>query len=242
MPGAPETDQAPAPARGKPEPDHFTVEVVNTGKTVDVVCAGRAGEPDDDSYRALRHELRSSGGAESPLDPRLVELLHQIAKRTGGSVQVLSAFRPPKTTHDHNYHTRGMAADVRVAGMGTAHLRDLARSLGAQGVGYYPTSHFVHVDVREGHYEWTDTSGPGQNNDDNHSESSPPASAPTPEVAAAASDAGAPTDSKGGSGPVLPARAPNANTLAGAAPATGSPVVTAAQQAQQVPEARGWLE
>jgi hypothetical protein len=59
-----------------------------------------------------------------------------------------------------------MAADVRVAGMGTIALRDLARSLGAAGVGYYPTSRFIHVDVRDGHYEWTDTSGPGKGADD----------------------------------------------------------------------------
>jgi hypothetical protein len=143
-------------------------------------------------------------------------------------VQVLSAFRPPKTTHDHNYHTRGMAADIRVAGMSTARLRDLARSLGAPGVGYYPTSQFVHVDMRDGHYEWTDTSGPGQNGDDTHSQS---ASSPgggvsaTPgpgEVAAGAGDAG--TESAGSVG-----------SMARAAPPPVDPVLTAAQQAQQAP-------
>jgi uncharacterized protein YcbK (DUF882 family) len=148
------------------DPERFTVDVINTRKTVEVVLGGLAGEPDEESYKALRHELRSSSGAEAPLDPRLIELLHQIAKRGGGTVQVLSAFRPPKSSQDHNYHTRGMAADVRVAGMKTTELRDLARKLGAAGVGYYPTSQFVHIDVREGHYEWTDTSGPGQNNDE----------------------------------------------------------------------------
>jgi uncharacterized protein YcbK (DUF882 family) len=226
--GHPQTPGGTGTRAEQPEPERFVVEVVNTGKTVEVVCAGRAGEPDDDSYRALRHELRSSGGAESPLDPRLVELLHQVAKRTHGSVQVLSAFRPPKTTHDHNYHTRGMAADIRVAGMSTARLRDLARSLGAPGVGYYPTSQFVHVDMRDGHYEWTDTSGPGQNGDDTHSQS---ASSPgggvsaTPgpgEVAAGAGDAG--TESAGSVG-----------SMARAAPPPVDPVLTAAQQAQQAP-------
>jgi hypothetical protein len=58
-----------------------------------------------------------------------------------------------------NYHTRGMAADIRVPGLSTAELRDLARSLGATGVGYYPTVQFVHVDVRPVPYFWTDTSG-----------------------------------------------------------------------------------
>ncbi len=198
-----------APAN-KPEPEHFTVDVVNTRKTVDVILGGPAGEPDAASYLALRHELRSSSGAESPIDPRLIALLHQVAKRTGGSVQVLSAFRPPKNRGDHNYHTKGMAADIRVAGMSTRRLRDLVRSLGAPGVGYYPTSQFVHVDMREERYEWTDTSGPGQNVDDN----APPSPSPG---AAGTSDAGT-----FGPDPAPPGREP----VAGA-------VISAVQQAQQ---------
>jgi hypothetical protein len=108
----------------------------------------------------LRHELRCQRtGAENPVDPRLVELLHQIAARTGSRIQIISAFRAPLYPRDLNYHVRGMAADIRVPGLRTAELRDLARSLGATGVGYYPTVQFVHVDVREVPYFWTDTSG-----------------------------------------------------------------------------------
>ena len=186
----PAPSPAPEPPEGPPraEPERFTVEVVNTGKTVDVVLAGPAGEPDEASYRSLRHELRSNSGAESPLDPRLIEVLHQVAKRTGGSVQVLSAFRPPKSPGDRNYHTRGMAADIRVAGMSAVKLRELARSLGVPGIGYYPTSHFVHVDMRDKPFQWTDTSGPGQNADD------PPAQA---EAHAAVSQAPSRSQSRG---------------------------------------------
>ena len=164
-PPPPAASSTPAPVekpKVHPPPEHFRVEVINTGRSVDVVLAGPASEPDEASYRALRHELRSLEGPESPLDPRLIELLHQIAKHAGGTVQVVSAFRTPKTLHDKNYHTRGMAADVRVAGMTTSQLRDLARSLGAPGVGYYPTSHFVHVDMRDEPFQWTDVLGPGQ--------------------------------------------------------------------------------
>jgi uncharacterized protein YcbK (DUF882 family) len=159
---------APAPVATTADTPHerFTVEAVNTGKSVEVVLSGPGGEPDEASYRALRHELRAITGAESPIDPRLVELLHRIAKATKGTVQVVSAFRPPKSGRDHNFHTRGMAADVRVPGMRTTTLRDLARAIGAHGIGFYPTSQFVHIDVREEHYEWTDTSGPGQDADD----------------------------------------------------------------------------
>ena len=138
--------------------DHFTVDVVSTGKSVEVALKGPANEPDEESYRALRHELRSSTGAESPIDPRLVEVLHQIAKHAKGSVQVLGAFRGPRSS-ELDYHARGMAADIRVADMTGEALRDLARSVGATGVGYYPASQFVHVDVREQPSYWTEAPG-----------------------------------------------------------------------------------
>jgi len=40
-----------------------------------------------------------------------------------------------------------MAIDVRVPGCSLVALRDAARSLARGGVGYYPQSNFVHVDV-----------------------------------------------------------------------------------------------
>ena len=42
---------------------------------------------------------------------------------------------------------QGMAVDVRVADRSLANLRDTALGLKIGGVGYYPTSNFVHVDV-----------------------------------------------------------------------------------------------
>lgn len=38
------------------------------------------------------------------------------------------------------------------------------RKQGFVGVGYYPTSHFVHLDVRSRSYFWMDRSGPGRPN------------------------------------------------------------------------------
>jgi uncharacterized protein YcbK (DUF882 family) len=146
-----------------PEKEHFTVEIFNTGKIVEVHLGGPAGEPDQESYRALRHELRCQrSGAESPIDPRLIEILHQIALSTGQRIQVVSAFRGLGRSGDFNYHTKGMATDIKVPGVTTEDLRDLAKSLGATGVGYYPTVQFVHVDVRGTPYFWTDTSGHGE--------------------------------------------------------------------------------
>ncbi|MDZ4319271.1 MAG: DUF882 domain-containing protein [Phenylobacterium sp.] len=44
-------------------------------------------------------------------------------------------------------HMDGLAMDIRMPGVDLARLRDAAWRLQAGGVGYYPGSDFVHVDV-----------------------------------------------------------------------------------------------
>jgi uncharacterized protein YcbK (DUF882 family) len=44
-------------------------------------------------------------------------------------------------------HTFGKALDIRIEGVDLARLHQAALSLNAGGVGYYPQSDFVHVDV-----------------------------------------------------------------------------------------------
>jgi uncharacterized protein YcbK (DUF882 family) len=41
----------------------------------------------------------------------------------------------------------GKAIDIRVPGVKLDHLRGAAKSLKLGGVGYYPSSNFVHVDT-----------------------------------------------------------------------------------------------
>ena len=66
-----------------------------------------------------------------------------------------------------SYHTRGMAADIRIPGMTPLMARDLAESMGVHGLGYYPVSGFIHVDVRDDNSRWTDY---GQNRQDGEGE------------------------------------------------------------------------
>jgi uncharacterized protein YcbK (DUF882 family) len=44
-------------------------------------------------------------------------------------------------------HMRAEAIDVRLPGTSTAALRNAAMALRLGGVGYYPASDFIHVDV-----------------------------------------------------------------------------------------------
>lgn len=210
-----------------PEKEHFTVEISNTGKVIEVRLGGPAGEPDEESYRALRHELRCQrSGAENPVDPRLIEILHQIALSTGQRIQVVSAFRAPGKIGDFNYHVRGMAADIRVPGVSTEDLRDLAKSLGATGVGYYPTVQFVHVDVRGTPYFWTDTSGHGDHNHNSNEATADNAEPVGPAEGQAAPAAATPTEVSAEVAAIL--RPPGMDTSANVAPVVPLAVPTAA--------------
>jgi uncharacterized protein YcbK (DUF882 family) len=144
---------------------HFVIELVNTGETIDVKLDLSSGEVEASSYRTLRHLMRCQRtGAETPMDPRLIELLYRISQRTRQKIQLVSGFRAPMfSLATLSYHTRGMAADIRIPGMTPLMVRDLARAMGVKGIGYYPVSQFVHVDVRDDHMEWTDY---GENRND----------------------------------------------------------------------------
>ena len=97
-----------------------------------------------------------------PIDPELLDLLFEL-NGTLGTAQpfhVISGYRSPETNHmlqerggagsgvaSHSLHMDGKAIDIRVPGVKLEHLRDAARSLKGGGVGFYPSSNFVHVDT-----------------------------------------------------------------------------------------------
>ncbi len=96
------------------------------------------------------------------IDLKLVELLHEInhyVRRRHGidKIDVLSGYRSPATNaylrrHSygvakHSYHIKAQAVDIHIPGIRLNTLRHIARGIGMGGVGYYPSSNFVHVDV-----------------------------------------------------------------------------------------------
>lgn len=152
------------PTAPAPTPEYaFTIEAINISETVTVHCPAPSFEPDEASFAAAQHVMRAIfPDKEGKIDRRLVVVLRDIAQASGGKIQLISAFRRPSWRGDRNYHVRGQAADIRVPDMSTRKLRDLAKSLGVKGVGYYPTSRMIHVDVRDEEWFWTDWSGPSR--------------------------------------------------------------------------------
>jgi uncharacterized protein YcbK (DUF882 family) len=93
-------------------------------------------------------------------DPHLFDVLFDLITASGHSdaeIQVICGYRAPQTNEFLRTHTSGVARnslhmaaeaiDIRVPGIRTSRLRDTALALGRGGVGYYPTSDFIHVDV-----------------------------------------------------------------------------------------------
>jgi uncharacterized protein YcbK (DUF882 family) len=111
----------------------------------------------------LNHFLRDHRtDDESQYDPKEFDLLHNLMTRLGrplGEIDVVCGYRTPWSNEflrgrgentgvaKNSQHVQAKAIDIRVPGVRTRRLRDAALSLQAGGVGYYPFSQFVHVDV-----------------------------------------------------------------------------------------------
>lgn len=99
-------------------------------------------------------------GEVAAISTRLLDVLHGLHSTLGSSApfQIISGYRSPETNAamrdagrrgvaKRSYHMEGMAIDVAVENRPVDILRRAALSLNAGGVGYYPKSGFVHVDV-----------------------------------------------------------------------------------------------
>jgi uncharacterized protein YcbK (DUF882 family) len=134
---------------------------VNT-HTGDTFCAAywEDGAYVPDAMAAIKQVMRDHRTNEvHDIDPRLLDKLHQLNGIVGAAqpYQIISGYRSPATNAmlrehsdgvaSHSLHMDGQAIDIRVQGVELDHLRDAALSLNNGGVGYYPSSDFVHVDT-----------------------------------------------------------------------------------------------
>ena len=144
------------------EESRLRMHQVHTGESIDV--AYKVGEQYlPSSLELLNHFLRDyRTGDDAAYDPREFDLLHALMitlRRPDGLIDVICGYRTPATNEtlrtrarvtgvsENSFHMVSKAIDISVPGGSTERLRDAALSLGMGGVGYYPSSHFVHVDV-----------------------------------------------------------------------------------------------
>jgi len=112
--------------------------------------------------KAFKRVLATRGGDAHAMDARLIELVARVSDTFGGrELRVVSGYRLG-TTSQTSRHRQGQAIDFVVVGVPNAVLRDYVKTFESVGVGYYPNSHFVHLDVRKQWTYWVDHSKPGQ--------------------------------------------------------------------------------
>ena len=98
-------------------------------------------------------------GEVHAIAPELLDLVVALQDRieVREAVQIISGYRSPQsnaTLHKassglatKSLHMEGKALDIRIKGVSLTRLRDAAWGLQKGGVGFYPGSDFVHVDV-----------------------------------------------------------------------------------------------
>jgi uncharacterized protein YcbK (DUF882 family) len=148
------------PAAYATQPFHLRLHNLHTLEDIDLVY--RIGDNyQPDAVASLNYFLRDHNTQDvKPYDPREFDLLHDILVHLGrpdATIDVVCGYRTQWTNTllrassrgvaEHSQHILGHAIDIQIPGSSTTRIRDAALSLNEGGVGYYPVSHFVHVDV-----------------------------------------------------------------------------------------------
>jgi uncharacterized protein YcbK (DUF882 family) len=93
------------------------------------------------------------------MDPRLFDVVWEVYRTAGTTdpIVIYSAYRSPATNAmlrrrssgvaEYSQHMIGKAMDTTMPGMSMERIREIGMRLQRGGVGYYPGSNFVHLDV-----------------------------------------------------------------------------------------------
>lgn len=152
---APQTLANDAPACG------LSFKHTHTNENISLIYS-KDGHYVPQALNRLNHFLRDHyTGDVGTMDPKLFDILHRITLALNTSsqpFQVISGYRCPATNNrlraasaggvaKHSLHMDGKAIDIRLPDVPLTELRDVALSLKAGGVGYYPRDQFVHIDT-----------------------------------------------------------------------------------------------
>lgn len=113
-----------------------------------------------DALKEVRYLLRDHyNDRQHHIDPQLLDLLYGLRTKVGANkpIHVVSGYRSPETNAilrlnsdgvaTKSLHMEGKAIDIRVPGVRLSQLRRAALTLRRGGVGYYPSSDFLHMDT-----------------------------------------------------------------------------------------------
>jgi uncharacterized protein YcbK (DUF882 family) len=147
------------------KPGTVTFYRIWSRETVRVKLVDDRGTARPGAQRMMRELMRPRESRKRKLpNARLLQLLANVSDHFGGRpLHIVSGYRlPGGLTRDTSRHVAGEAMDFRIPGVPLTELRDYCYRFRAAGVGYYPRTQFVHLDVRRQNARWTDWSLPGQ--------------------------------------------------------------------------------
>ena len=139
-----------------------SLDIVNTGEKGRDIVYFENGQYQADALFELNLLLRDwRADKVRAIDPKVFDTLYMLQKMTGTyrPFEVVSAYRSPLTNFTlllegdgtgvarRSLHMDGKAVDIKAPGVHLAHLNKAAVQLSWGGVGYYPSSGFVHVDT-----------------------------------------------------------------------------------------------
>ncbi|MBI2835632.1 MAG: YcbK family protein [Acidobacteria bacterium] len=163
VPGASRGSAAP-PALPLPRERLLAFHNTHTGERLKTVYCIQ-GDYQKDALRDLNYILRDFRVNEvKDIDPNLFDLLYRLSDRleTREPFHIISGYRSPATNAilqlrsegvaKRSLHMVGKAIDLRVPGVQLRDVHKAAVGLRGGGVGYYPSSDFVHVDVGRPRY------------------------------------------------------------------------------------------
>jgi uncharacterized protein YcbK (DUF882 family) len=150
-------------------PERVTVSLVDQAGQRLILELVPGAPLDPATEQAVSHFLRCrKSGRTRQMHPGLVGLLVDVARQyPGHDIEVTSAYRGTRDERRTSPHRAGRAVDFRVVGVKTTEVRDwLWATHHEVGIGWYPHSDFLHMDVRPGQKDtsWTQR----HYNDDNH--------------------------------------------------------------------------
>jgi uncharacterized protein YcbK (DUF882 family) len=142
------------------------VSLANPGDHAKVNIYNSDGSYSVDAIEDLNFVLRCRRtDDEKPIDIQLLTWMSLIYDHFGGKpLQIVSGYRNQRKQTSN--HFKGRAMDIRIEGVAPKQVRAFAETLdrGGMGIGFYPRSQFVHIDVRSPpSYRWIDNSAPGSN-------------------------------------------------------------------------------
>ena len=132
---------------------------LHTGENLTITYK-RDGRYDEEALKKLNWLLRDwRANKDIKMDPRLIDTIWEVGRELNvqGPVQIVCGYRSPGTNAmlrrrsngvaQFSQHMLGRAMDFYIPGVPLEDLRAMGLRLARGGVGFYPESNFVHLDV-----------------------------------------------------------------------------------------------